>query len=107
MKRYGVPKVVDTDKLRPYGAAMNEIGNAHYREVGRHLNNRAENFHLPFRRREWGMSRFRRMRSLQKFASIHSSVCNHFNFEGHVNSCIRFKEKRDAALREQRDLLAA
>jgi putative transposase len=53
------------------------------------------------------MSRFRRMRSLQKFVSIHSSVCNHFNFERHINSRIRFKQKRDAALREWRDLLVA
>ena len=73
MKRYGNPQVVVTDKLRSYGAAMSEIGNAHRREIGRHLNNRAENSHLPFRRRERAMSRFRRMRSLQKFASIHSS----------------------------------
>ena len=66
MKRYGNPQVVVTDKLRSYGAAMIEIGNAHRREIGLHLNNRAENSHLPFRRRERAMSRFRRMRSLQK-----------------------------------------
>ena len=53
------------------------------------------------------MSRFRRMRSLQKFVSIHSSVYNHFNFERHISSRIRFKQKRDAALREWRDLLVA
>jgi len=74
---------------------------------GRHLNNRAENSHLPFRRRERAMSRFRRMRSLQKFVSIHSSVYNHFNFERHINTRARFKQKRDAALREWRDLLVA
>jgi len=68
MKRYGNPRVVVTDKLRSYGAAMKDIGNEHRRETGRHLNNRAENSHQPFRRRERAMSRFRRMRSLQKFA---------------------------------------
>ena len=73
----------------------------------RHLNNRAENSHLPFRRRERAMSRFRRMRSLQKFVSMHSSVYNHFNFERHINPRIQFKQKRDAALREWRDLLVA
>jgi len=51
------------------------------------------------------MSRFRRMRSLQKFVSIHSPVYNHFNFERHVNSKIRFKQKRDAALSEWRGRL--
>ena len=53
------------------------------------------------------MSWIRRMRSLQKFVSTHSSVYNHFNFEKHINSQIRFKQKLDAALREWRDLLVA
>lgn len=107
MKRYGNPHVVVTDKCPSYRAAMKIIGNEGRHECGRHMNNRAENSHLPFRRRERVMSRFRRMRSLQKFASIHSSVHNHFNFERHINTRIRFKQKRDAALREWRDLLVA
>ena len=53
------------------------------------------------------LSRFGRMRSLQKFASIHSSVYDHFNFERHINTGIRLKQKRDAALRVWRDLLVA
>ena len=68
MKRHGSPRTVVTDRLRSYGAAMREIGNEDRQEVGRHLNNRAENSHLPFRRRERAMSRFRRMSNLQKFA---------------------------------------
>ncbi len=64
MKRYGKPEVVVTDKLRSYGAAMKVIGNVNRQETGRWQNNRAENSHLPFRRRERAMHRFRRMRSL-------------------------------------------
>jgi len=64
MRRYGAPKVVITDRLRSYGAAMKEIGNQDCQEVDRHLNNRVENSHLPFRRRERAMSRFRRMSKL-------------------------------------------
>jgi putative transposase len=90
-----------------YRAAMKEIGNAGRQECGRHLNNRAENSHLPFRRRERAMSRFRRMRSLQKFASIHSSVYNHFNHQRNIESRARFKSLRDAALLEWRELIAA
>jgi len=45
MKRYGKPETVVTDGLRSYGAAMKEIGNADRQEVGRWLNNRAENSH--------------------------------------------------------------
>jgi len=72
MKRYGAPKTVVTDRLKSYGAAMKDIGNKHRQEVGRWINNRCENSHLPFRRRERAMLRFRRMRSLQKFASVHA-----------------------------------
>ncbi|WP_340691212.1 DDE-type integrase/transposase/recombinase [Hyphomonas sp.] len=86
MKRYGSPHIVVTDKYPSYQAAMKVISNDDRLETGRHLNNRAENSHLPFRRRERAMSRFRRMRSLQKFVSIHSSVYNHFNFERHTNT---------------------
>jgi putative transposase len=79
MKRYGDPAVTVTDKLRSCGAAMRVIGNAKKQETGRWLNNRAENSHLPFRRRERAILRFRQMRSLQKFVTVHSSVHNHFN----------------------------
>ena len=104
MKRYGNPEVVVTDKLRSYGAAMRVIGNAPRQETGRWLNNRAENSHLPFLRRERAMLRFRRMRSLQKFATIHSSVHNHFNQERHLYSRLNFKANRTAALTEWRSL---
>ncbi len=107
MKCYGNPELVVTDKLRSYGSAMKEIGNVCRRETGRHLNNRAENSHIAFRRRERAMSRFRRMRSLQKFASTHSSVHNHFNLESHLCSRTNFKIRRDAALREGREFLVA
>ena len=106
MKRYGAPRTVITDRLRSYGAAMKEIGNIDRQEVGRHLNNRAENSHLPFRRRERAMSRFRHMSNLQKFASTHASFHNHFNLDRHLNSRSRFKQNRNAALLEWRQLLA-
>ncbi len=84
MKRYGRARVIVTDRLRSYRAAMKEIGNAERQETGRWLNNRAENSHQPFRRRERAMAKFRSAKSLQKFASIHSSVRNHFNLERHL-----------------------
>jgi len=100
MKRYGRLNVIVTDKLRSYRATMKLIGNENTQEVGRWVNNRCENSHLPFRRREYGMLRFRRMRSLQKFVSVHSSVFNHFNKERHLNSRAIFKLQRDAAIAE-------
>ena len=107
MKRYGRPEVLVTDKLRSYGAAMKVIGNTDRQETGRWLNNRAENSHLPFRRRERAMLRFRQMRCLQKFAAVHSSVHNHFNQERHFYSRDKFKLNRTAALTEWRQLLSA
>ncbi|WP_394693569.1 IS6 family transposase [Hyphobacterium sp.] len=106
MKRYGNPQVIVTDRLRSYKAALKVIGNEGAQEVGRWLNNRAENSHLPFRRRERAMLRFRRMRTLQKFAAVHSSIHNHFNLERHLSQRDRFKENRTVALAEWRQLAA-
>ena len=106
MKRYGHPKNIVTDKLRSYRAAMKEIGNEVRQETGRWLNNRAENWHQPFRRRERAMAKFRSAKSLQKFASIHSSVQNHFNQERHFNNRQTFKLNRTAVLAEWRELAA-
>ncbi len=75
------PHVVVTDKLRSYSAAMKVIGNANKQETGRWLNNRGENSHQPFRRRERAMQSFRSMGSLQKFVAVHVSVHNDFNLE--------------------------
>ncbi len=107
MKRYGKPQIVVTDKLRSYGAALKVIGNVQKQETGRWLNNRAENSHLPLRRRERAMLRFRQMRCLQKFAAVHSSVHNHFNQERHLYSRDNFKLNRTAALTEWRQLCSA
>jgi putative transposase len=107
MKKYGAPKVIVTDRLKSYRAAMKIIGNETTQEVGRWKNNRCENSHLPFRRREYAMLKFRRMRSLQKFVSIHSSVFNHFNKERHLNSRDTYKVQRQAALIEWQQLCAA
>lgn len=107
MKRYGNPEIIVTDKLQSYGAAMKVIGNVSRQKTSRWLNNRAENSHLPLRRRERAMLRFRRMRSLQKFVVVHASVHNHFNQERHLYSRSNFKLNRDAALSEWRQLGAA
>ena len=106
MKRYGRPTAIVTDKLRSYHAAMKVIGNAERQETGRWLNNRAENSHQPFRRRERAMAKFRSAKSLQKFASIHASVHNHFNQERHLYNRENFKLNRSAALVEWRQLEA-
>ena len=106
MRKHGQPVTVVTDKLRSYGAALKKLGAADRQETGRWVNNRVENSHLPFRRRARAMLRFRRMRSLQKFASVHASVTNHFNMDRSLSSRPFFKLNRDAALAEWRRLCA-
>ena len=106
MKRYGPPKVIVTDRLGSYRAAMTVIGNAANQECGRWLNNRAENSHQPIRRREKAMAKFRDIKTLQKFASVHASIHNHFNHDRHLTHRDEFKKARSAALAEWRQLAA-
>jgi putative transposase len=107
MRRYGRPKAIVSDLLRSYGAALKAIGAEQLHETGQWLNNRVENSHLPFRRRERAMQRFRRMRSLQMFVAVHASVHNHFNSERSLSSRVNFKKNRAVALAEWRQLGAA
>ncbi|MEG3170252.1 DDE-type integrase/transposase/recombinase [Sphingomonas sp. LB3N6] len=100
LKRHGRPETITTDGLRSYGTAMKELGNADKQEIGRWANNRVENIHLSFRGRERSMLRFRRMKTLQKFASVHANVHNHFNLESHLVDRRTYKERRSAALAE-------
>jgi putative transposase len=106
MKRYGRPCVIVTDRLRSYRAALILLGNASVQTCGRWLNNRAENSHQPFRRREGAMARFRDIKTLQKFAAVHASVHNHFNLERHLHPRETFRQNRSAALAEWRQLPA-
>lgn len=106
LKRHGSAEKIVTDGLRSYPAAMRDLGALDRREMGRWLNNRAENSHLPLRKRERAMLRFRRMKSLQKFASVHASLHNHFNSERHLVDRQTFKLRRSAALAEWQSLAA-
>ena len=106
MKRHGRPKAIVTDGFRSYGAALKALGAPALQvPVGRWKNNRAENSHLPFRRREQAMLRFRRMKTLQKFASVHAQVHNHFSQERHLISKDLYRERRSVALAEWRSVM--
>ncbi len=102
----GRPNAIVTDRLRLYRAAMMLIGNASSQECGHWLNNRAENSHQPFRRREGAMAKSRDVKTLQKFAAVHASIHNHFNQDRHLNHRDIFKQNRSVALAEWRQLAA-
>ena len=72
MRKHGSPKIITTDKLPSHGAAFREIRIADKQLCGGRSNNRCENSHLPFRRRERAMQCFKAVAALQKFLSNHS-----------------------------------
>jgi putative transposase len=106
LRRYGQPGTIVTDRLRSYGAALKAIGILGRQECGRWLNNRVENSHPPFRRREGAMARFRNIKTLQKFAAIHASIHNHFHQDRHLTRRDIFKQNRSVSLAEWRQLAA-
>ena len=74
MKRYGEPRSIVTDRLDSYRAALKVIGDAAAQTCGRWLNNRAENSHQPFRRRDRAIAKFRDVGTLQKFGSVTNAI---------------------------------
>lgn len=107
LKRHGRSDEIVTNRLRSQGAALREFGITDIQETGRWANNRPENLYQPLRRRERAMLRFRRVRTLQKFASVHASVFNHFNQERSLSQRQDVKANRIAALAERRDPCSA
>jgi hypothetical protein len=95
--RHGSPEAITTDGIRLQGRDE-RARQCREQEIGRWSNNRVENSHLPFRRRDRAMLRFRRMRSLQKFSSVHANVHDHFNLERRLVDRQTVKERRTAAL---------
>lgn len=95
MKRYGfVPKRIITDKLRSYGAAKRQVapGLDHWSHKG--LNNRAENSHLPFRKRERTMQGYRSPGALQRFVAVHSATRNCFFVPARHRSALTIRYHR-------------
>jgi putative transposase len=79
LKRQGwAPRRIVTDKLASYGAAKREVAPGIEHRSHKGLNNRAENAHLPLRKRERQMQGFRSAGGLQRFTSIFSAVRNLF-----------------------------
>jgi putative transposase len=79
LKKQGIaPKRMITDKLRSYGAARQQVMPHVEHRSHKGLNNRAENSHVPLRKRERMMQGFRSPGGLQRFISVFSAVRNLF-----------------------------
>jgi len=70
------------------------------------MNNRAENCHQVFRRRDRAMCRFRNAASLQKLVSVRGQVQNNFNAERYLIDQCTYRCFRSAALVEWQSLAA-
>jgi transposase-like protein len=101
LKRCGVqPDTITTDKQASYRAATRELGLAErHRPGGMRANNRAENSHLPIRRRERKMPRFKSQGQAQRFLATHAAVYNCFNTQPHLIRRPTLRQFRAAAHR--------
>jgi putative transposase len=91
------PERIVTDGLRSYGAAKREVLSDVRHRTSRCLYNRAENSHLPTRRRERQMQRFKSPRQAQRFLSAHSMIYGHFRPQRHLITAAQYRHARAEA----------
>lgn len=101
------PSKIVTDKLKSYGAALRDLGLGHLHETGNRLNNRAESSHVPIRRRERKMQRFKSQKSAQRFLSTYDPIYNLFNLHRHLISRRTLRIFRNQATAEWQFATAA
>lgn len=108
LKKQGLaPKRIITDKLRSYGAAKRDVTPTVEHRSDKGLNNRAENSHLPFRKRERMMQGFRSVGGLQRFVSIFSAVRNLFVAPHQKRSALAIYIHRICAMAQWKAVTAA
>ncbi|MEH6528212.1 MAG: IS6 family transposase [Sneathiella sp.] len=98
LKKQGLaPTKIITDKLKSYHRAFRTLGLTAEHIDNKRSNNRAENSHLPVRRRERKMQKFKSPGSAQRFLNVHSAAYNSFYFQRHLINRSRLKECRAEA----------
>lgn len=95
--RWGEPRVIVTDKLRSYGAALRKLDISVDHRAHKGLNNRIEGSHRPTRKREKIQGRFKSARQAQKFLSIHDETANLFRPGRNKMTASEYRNKRTTA----------
>jgi putative transposase len=88
-----VPRVIITDQLKSYGAAMRELLPSVEHRQHRYLNNRAENSHQPTRQRERRMQRFKSPSHAQRFLSAYGPISQHFRPRRHRLPALEYRQQ--------------
>jgi putative transposase len=88
-----VPRVIITDQLKSYGAALREVLPSVEHRQHRYLNNRAENSHQPARQRERRMGRFKSPGHAQRFLSTYGPIASHFRPRCHRLSAPAYRQE--------------
>lgn len=98
--RWRMPRVIITDKLRSYRAALRKLGLTVYHRAHKGLNNRLERSHRPTRKSEKVQGRFKSARQAQRFLAVHDETANLFRPRRHTMTAITFRQKRADAFCE-------
>ncbi len=101
------PTQIVTDKLKSYGIALRDLALGHLHETENRLNNRVESSHVPIRRRERKVQRFKSQKSAQRFLSTYGPVYNLFNVQRHLISRPTLRTFPDQATEEWNIVTAA
>jgi len=105
--RWGKPRVIITDKLRSYGAALRKLALDVDHRAHKGLNNRVEGSHRPTRKREKIQGRFKSARQAQRFLSVHDETATLFRPRRHNMTASKYRQTRTAAFRRWIDCAAA
>jgi len=97
MVRWGKPRVIVTDKLRSYGAALRKLALDVNHRAHKGLNNRIEGSHRPTRKREKIQGRFNSARQAHRFLTIHDKIANLFRPRHRKLTASSYRQTRAAA----------
>jgi putative transposase len=98
------PRIIVTDKLKSYGAAIKELKLQVDHRQHKGLNNRAENSHQPTRERERRMRRFKSAEQAQRFLTPYGLIGGHFRLGRHRLKAEYYRQEMGSRFRTWREV---